>query len=180
MNSGCKARLDRLLHIGLHSDLLQSPRVSASHNCHSPCAPSALVAASQTPAAAATSRLSRHPDAQVRHMTKEYTTRSGRPFLAANDVSLEVPANSITALLGPSGSGQQRSMRTAVTAGCHLAAHNADSAIPATAAKAASYSKAPAVSTRKHLARLLCRQDHAAAVDSGVGRGHCRQRLLWR
>ena len=42
---------------------------------------------------------------QVRNMTKEYTTRSGRPFLAANDVSLDVPANSITALLGPSGSG---------------------------------------------------------------------------
>lgn len=38
-------------------------------------------------------------------MTKEYTTRNGRPFLAANGVSLEVPANSITALLGPSGSG---------------------------------------------------------------------------
>lgn len=42
---------------------------------------------------------------QVRNMTKEYTTRSGRPFLAANNVSLDVPANSITALLGPSGSG---------------------------------------------------------------------------
>ena len=38
-------------------------------------------------------------------MTKEYTTRKGRPFLAANNVSLDVPANSITALLGPSGSG---------------------------------------------------------------------------
>ena len=38
-------------------------------------------------------------------MTKQYQTRSGVPFLAVNDVSLDVPANSITALLGPSGSG---------------------------------------------------------------------------
>ena len=42
---------------------------------------------------------------QVQGMTKEYKTRSGRPFLAVNNVSLDVPANSITALLGPSGSG---------------------------------------------------------------------------
>ncbi len=43
-------------------------------------------------------------------MTKEYKTRSGRPFLAVNDVSLDVPANSITALLGPSGSGGDQSV----------------------------------------------------------------------
>lgn len=49
---------------------------------------------------------------QVRNMTKEYTTRSGQPFLAANGVSLDVPANSITALLGPSGSGR---LRTAIS-----------------------------------------------------------------
>lgn len=47
---------------------------------------------------------------QVRSMTKEYKTRSGRPFLAVNDVSLDVPANSITALLGPSGSGGDQSV----------------------------------------------------------------------
>ena len=41
-------------------------------------------------------------------MTKQYQTRSGIPFLAVNDVSLDVPANSITALLGPSGSGGVR------------------------------------------------------------------------
>ena len=37
-------------------------------------------------------------------MSKVYTTRKGS-FLAADDISLDIPAGKMTALLGPSGSG---------------------------------------------------------------------------
>lgn len=47
----------------------------------------------------------------VRGITKRYTTKSGRPFLACDNVMLDIPANSITALLGPSGSGKTTLLR---------------------------------------------------------------------
>ena len=41
---------------------------------------------------------------QVENMRKVYTTRKGS-FVAADDISLEIPAGKMTALVGPSGSG---------------------------------------------------------------------------
>jgi ABC-type multidrug transport system ATPase subunit len=41
---------------------------------------------------------------QVENLSKVYTTRKGS-FVAADDISLEIPAGKMTALLGPSGSG---------------------------------------------------------------------------
>ena len=42
---------------------------------------------------------------QVQDLTKVYTTRKGT-FLAADQISLDIPAGKMTALLGPSGSGR--------------------------------------------------------------------------
>ncbi len=41
---------------------------------------------------------------QVQDLSKVYTTRKGS-FLAADNISLDIPAGKMTALLGPSGSG---------------------------------------------------------------------------
>ena len=41
---------------------------------------------------------------QVQDLSKVYTIRKGS-FLAADDISLDIPAGKMTALLGPSGSG---------------------------------------------------------------------------
>jgi len=41
---------------------------------------------------------------QVQDLSKVYTTRKGS-FLGADNVSLDIPAGKMTALLGPSGSG---------------------------------------------------------------------------
>lgn len=43
--------------------------------------------------------------AQVQDLSKVYTTRKGS-FLAAENISLDIPAGKMTALLGPSGSGR--------------------------------------------------------------------------
>ena len=41
---------------------------------------------------------------QVQDLSKVYTTRKGS-FVAAENISLDIPAGKMTALLGPSGSG---------------------------------------------------------------------------
>ena len=45
------------------------------------------------------------PAAQVRNLHKEYTTKARGTFVTAAGIDLDIEANSITALVGPSGSG---------------------------------------------------------------------------
>ena len=47
--------------------------------------------------------------AQVQDLSKVYTTRKGS-FVAAENISLDIPAGKMTALLGPSGSGMLTSL----------------------------------------------------------------------
>jgi ABC-type glutathione transport system ATPase component len=115
------------------------------------------------------------PVLQVRNMTKEYTTRSGRPFLAANNVSLDVPANSITALLGPSGSGGS------VSAGCRCNAPTSHVAGPVRdydSGRSACRMQHNAHPTSCHI--VVHRQDDSAAAYSGTGGNHRWQRDVWR
>ena len=56
--------------------------------------------------------------AQVQDLSKVYTTRKGS-FVAAENISLDIPAGKMTALLGPSGSGMLPSL-CAGTEGHHL------------------------------------------------------------
>ncbi len=44
---------------------------------------------------------------QVEGVRKEYNTRSGGRFTAADGVDLQIQRGGMTALLGPSGSGEQ-------------------------------------------------------------------------
>ena len=55
-------------------------------------------------AAAAVKSLRQLYVAQVQDLSKVYTTRKGS-FVAAENISLDIPAGKMTALLGPSGSG---------------------------------------------------------------------------
>ena len=45
--------------------------------------------------------------AQVRNLYKEYMTKARGTFVAARGVDMDIEANSITALVGPSGSGMR-------------------------------------------------------------------------
>ena len=51
---------------------------------------------------------------QVKDLRKEYVTKSRGVFVAARGINMEIEANSITALVGPSGSGVQRCICTAI------------------------------------------------------------------
>ena len=46
--------------------------------------------------------------AQVEGLRKEYNTRSGGRFTAADGIDLAIQRGGMTALLGPSGSGSHR------------------------------------------------------------------------
>lgn len=89
---------------------------------------------------------------QVQDLTKVYTTRKG-DFLAADQISLDIPAGKMTALLGPSGSG--RHARRLVDSTTDLVTDKHTVSMP-------------------HLAAVTeqnacCRQDNSAAAHSRLG-----------
>ncbi len=73
------------------------------HSCIIPCVDSHTSKASAGAAAAVNFLRQLYVD-QVQDLSKVYTTRKGS-FVAAENISLDIPAGKMTALLGPSGSG---------------------------------------------------------------------------
>ena len=51
---------------------------------------------------------------ELSHLTKRYRLPGGRPLIAVDDVSFEVPAGQVVALLGPNGAGKTTSMQLAL------------------------------------------------------------------
>ncbi len=88
------------------------PRPLATLQTHAPAQRTACTACGEQLQRATPGRLrggggacSRVLPPQVRDLWKEYSTKARGLFVAARGVSLDIEANSITALVGPSGSG---------------------------------------------------------------------------
>ena len=103
---------------------------------------------------------------QVQGLEKVYTTRKGS-FLAADNISLDIPAGKMTALLGPSGSGRHNHNPPEDVTVLYLPW---SLSIPRSEAR----SRCPVDAKQS----ALCRQDHAVAAYSRPGGALRRQHLL--